>query len=312
MEIHKNEHRFPSTTGVAEIYARSWTPANPQDVKAIFQIAHGMAEHGDRYDDFAKYLCTQGFAVYIDDHVGHGKSVTSKEDYGYFGERDGWMGFVNDCKLLTDLAREEYPGRPVIFFGHSMGSFIARLYAEKYGADLQAAIFCGTSGNNPAVGMGLWLANVIAKSRGSRSRSELLDRIAFGSYNKRITPQRTEKDWLTRDEAIVDQYLEDEACGFVFTAAGFRDMFQLLKAVSARSWYESLRKDLPLLLIAGQEDPVGAYGKGIQQIAQDLKEGGHDDVDVILYPEDRHEILNELNRQQVYADITKWANEKIN
>lgn len=307
MNYIQNEHHYPSTTGVADIFARSWEPANPAHVKAVFQIAHGMAEHGERYCAFAQYLCEKGFAVYVNDHIGHGQSVSSREDYGYFGERDGWLGMVNDCKLLTDIARAEHPGKPVIFFGHSMGSFIARLYAEKYGTDLAGAVFCGTSGTNPASGVGILLAKVIAKSRGSRHRSELIHKVAFSSYNKKIKQPRTSNDWLTRDEAVVDAYQADEGCGFIFTAAGFADMFQLLQAVSGQSWYENLRRDLPLLLISGQMDPVGSYGKGVRQVEKDLRASGHEILQTILYPEDRHEILNELDRDRVYADIAQWV-----
>lgn len=311
MDIIKNEHRFSSTTGIAEIYACSWTPADPADVKAIFQISHGMAEHNERYTEFAQYLCAQGFAVYIDDHVGHGRSVASKADYGYFGERDGWLGFVNDSKLLSDIARDAHPGKPLIFFGHSMGSFIARSYAEKYGADLTGAIFCGTSGANPAAGMGILLTKLIARSRGSRHKSDLIDKVGFGAYTKRIENPKTPFDWLTRDKAIVNAYMEDEACGFKFTAVGYRDMFQLLQSVSQKSWYENLRKDLPIFLIAGEEDPVGSYGKGILQVENDLKESGHTKVTCKLYPEDRHEILNELDKETVYQDIAQWSLELL-
>ena len=153
MDMIRKEYAFGSTTGLADIFVRSWAPADSSKVKAIFQIAHGMAEHGERYEDFAKYLVAEGYAVFANDHIGHGKSVATDDDLGYFGERDGWLAFVNDAKLLTDLAKNEYPDKPVILFGHSMGSFIARSYAEKFGGDLAGAVFCGTSGTNPAAGL---------------------------------------------------------------------------------------------------------------------------------------------------------------
>lgn len=311
MQIQQNEYSFSSTTGVSDIYACSWTPKDPAQIKGIFQIAHGMAEHSERYTEFAQFLCEQGFAVYISDHVGHGKSVRDKKGFGYFGERDGWMGFVNDCKLLTDLARDEHPGLPVIFFGHSMGSFVARKYAEKFGTELQGAIFCGTSGPNPAAGIGATLARVIARSRGSDYRSEFIDRIAFGAYNKKIPGAKTKYDWLTRDDKIVQQYIEDEACGFLFTAVGYADMFTLLKNVSEKTWYETLPKELPILLIAGDMDPVGDYGKGIDEVEEELLATGHTAVTKQLYPEMRHEILNELGKQEVFAFIADWANARL-
>ena len=167
MEIVRKEYSFKSATGLCDIYARSWAPADKDSVKAIFQITHGMAEHGERYARFAKKLCEHGYAVFAQDHIGHGKSVASDDDLGYFGEKDGWRDFVIDCRSLTDIAREEYPGKPVVFFGHSMGSFIARNYTAKYN-DVQAAIFCGTSGKNPAAPIAIKLASFVGKSRGSR------------------------------------------------------------------------------------------------------------------------------------------------
>ena len=173
MEIVRKEYSFKSATGLSDVYARSWAPADKDSVKAIFQITHGMAEHGERYARFAKRLCEHGYAVFAQDHIGHGKSVESDDDLGYFGEKDGWRDFVIDCRTLTDIAREEYPGKPVVFFGHSMGSFIARNYTAKYN-DVQAAIYCGTSGKNPAAPIAIKLAGFVAKSRGSRHRSCLL------------------------------------------------------------------------------------------------------------------------------------------
>ena len=157
MEIVRKEYSFKSATGLCDIYARSWAPADKDSVKAIFQITHGMAEHGERYARFAKKLCEHGYAVFAQDHI---------DDLGYFGEKDGWRDFVIDCRSLTDIAREEYPGKPVVFFGHSMGSFIARNYTAKYN-DVQAAIFCGTSGKNPAAPIAIKLASFVGKSRGS-------------------------------------------------------------------------------------------------------------------------------------------------
>ena len=280
-------------------------------MKAIFQIAHGMAEHGERYEDFAKFLCKNGYAVYANDHIGHGKSVATDDDLGYFGERDGWLGFVNDAKLLTDLAKGEYPDKPVVLFGHSMGSFIARSYCEKFGADLAGAVFCGTSGTNPAAGVAIRLADVIAKIKGSRYRSEFINKLAFGAFNKKIEKPRTPFDWLSRDNAQVDKYIADKYCGFLFTAVGYRDMSTVLWSVSGKSWYANLPFVLPVLLISGEMDPVGAYGKGIRQVFRDLKSSGHKNVVMKLYKNDRHEILNELDKEDVYKDVVDWADKLL-
>jgi len=309
--VIRKEYSYPSTTGLSDIFARSWVPEDETKIKAVFQIAHGMAEHGERYENFANFLCENGYAVFLNDHIGHGKSVASDADLGYFGERDGWLSFINDAKLLTDIARAEYPDKPVVFFGHSMGSFIARKYAEKFGGDLAGAIFCGTSGANPAAGVAIKLANIIAKSKGSRFRSEFINKLAFGPYNKKVEKVRTPFDWLSRDNKQVDKYIADKYCGFLFTAVGYRDMFMVLQSVSGKSWYENLPFVLPIMLISGQMDPVGTYGKGIQQVCQDLKSSGHKNVTMKLYKDDRHEILNELDKETVYKDVVDWADKVI-
>ncbi len=310
MEIIKKEYSVPSKSGVADVYARCWIPADGP--KAIFQIAHGMAEHGERYEDFAKYLCTKGFAVLIDDHVGHGKSVKSDDDLGYFGENNGWDAFVEDERTLTELIKAEYPNLPIIFFGHSMGSFIAREYTRRYGRDeqIKAAIFCGSSGKNPAAAIAIMLADAIAKVKGSKHRSKFIDKIAFGPYNKK-TEGRTPFDWLSTDKAEVDKYISDKYCGFLFTAAGYKDLFTILNTVSGKDWYSSVYESLPLLVVSGEEDPVGAYGKGVKQIYNDLIAAGKKDVTLKLYKGMRHEILNELDKAQVYEYIASWALSKI-
>lgn len=310
MEIIRKEYYIPSKSGTADVFARCWIPADGP--KAIFQIVHGMAEHGERYEDFAKFLCKNGFAVLVDDHVGHGKSVKSDDDLGYFGENNGWDAFVEDERTLTELIKSEYPDLPVIFFGHSMGSFIAREYIRRYGRDdrIKAAVFCGSSGKNPAAAIAITLAGAIAKAKGSKHRSKFIDKIAFGPYNKK-TENRTPFDWLSTDKAEVDKYIADKYCGFLFTAAGYKDLFTILDKVSGNDWYNSVYENIPLLVISGEDDPVGTYGKGVKQIYNDLKAAGKKDVTLKLFAGMRHEILNEVDRIQVYEYITSWALSKL-
>lgn len=311
MDIIRKEYSVPSKSGVADVFARCWMPSD--GVKAVFQIVHGMAEHGERYEDFAKYLCEKGFAVLVDDHAGHGKSVKSDDELGYFGENMGWDAFVEDERALTEIIKKEIPDIPVVFFGHSMGSFIAREYIRRYGTDerIKAAIFCGSSGKNPAAAIAIRLAGVIAKSKGSMYRSEFINKIAFGSYNDKIQNPKTAFDWLTTDAEIVDKYIADKYCGFLFTAAGYRDLFTILHKVSGKDWYNGVCSDLPILITSGENDPVGTYGKGIKQVYNNLKDAGKKDVTLKLYPGMRHEILNEVDRAKVYEDIAAWSLSKI-
>lgn len=290
MSFTKTSFAFPSVSGLADIHAEKYIPDG--EIKAVFQIAHGMAEHIVRYESFCGDLAKKGIAVYINDHLGHGKSVKNDGELGYFGKNDGWKNFVGDCRKLTETAKAENPGKPYIFFGHSMGSFVARAYALQYGDDIDAAIFCGTAGANPAAGAGIFLASTVAKLKGDHCRSKLIDKIAFGTYNKRCEG-RTAFDWLTRDTDIVDKYVADPYCGFLFTAPGYVDLFKILSFVNSDEWFKGLRKTLPVLLISGSEDPVSTYGKGVTEVRDKLLEAGQRNVTTHLYADCRHEILNE-------------------
>ena len=305
----KNEFYFPSISGLADIHAASFKPEG--EVKAVLQIAHGMAEHLERYEAFAEVLCKNGIAVYINDHIGHGKSVKNDDELGYFGEKAGWKHFVDDCYRLTRMAKEENPGKPFIFFGHSMGSFVARAYCLQHANDITGAIYCGTAGPNPAAGVGSTLASVIGKIKGDHHRSKLVDKIAFGAYNNKFE-KRTAFDWLSRDQFQVDKYVADKYCGFLFTAYGYRDLTALLGYVSGKNWFQSLDKDLPVLMISGAMDPVGNFGKGIDQVYDKLTAAGKKNLKKILYPDGRHEILNESALfDTVCEDVIKWIEELI-
>lgn len=292
MKAVKTEFTFKSVSGLADIHAAKYVPEDEASVKAVLQIAHGMAEHLERYEKFADALCERGIAVYINDHLGHGQSVSSKSELGYFGEKDGYLNFVEDGKKLMEIAKSEFPGKPYIFFGHSMGSFVARLFSYKYADELTAAIFCGTSGPNPAAGIAIHLASAIAKVKGTHHRSKLIDKLAFGAYNSKFE-KRTAFDWLSRDNEEVDKYIADEYCGFLFTAYGYRDLFSLLNTVSKKEWFEKFSKALPVLVISGEKDPVGEYSKGINVVCDNLKAAGKTNVTCKLYKDARHEILNE-------------------
>ncbi|MBR2418285.1 MAG: alpha/beta fold hydrolase [Clostridia bacterium] len=306
----KKEFTFPSVSGLADIHAASFFPED-KEVQVVLQIAHGMAEHLERYEPFAEVLCENGIAVYINDHLGHGKSVKNDDELGYFGEKAGWKNFIGDCYRLTRIAKDENPGKPIIFFGHSMGSFVARAYCLEYANDIKGAVFCGTAGPNPAAGMGSLIASAIGKIKGEHYRTKLVDKIAFGSYNNKFE-QRTAFDWLSRDEFQVDKYVADKYCGFLFTAYGYRDLTSLLGFVSGKNWFESLDKELPVLMISGAMDPVGNFGKGVDQVHAKLLEAGKKNLKKILYPDGRHEILNESALfDKVCEDVIAWIKETV-
>lgn len=307
MGIKHNEYSFKSNTGVCTIYAQSWAPDG--EVRAVLQIHHGMAEPGDRYKTFAEHMCGSGIAVFIHDMANHGKSNQNREDTGYFGENDGWLGLIEDMKATYDIAKAKFPDVPYFVFGHSMGSFVVRCFLAKYASLVDGAIICGTSGKNPLAGVSVALSGLIAKCKGSKFKSKLLDKAAFGAYNKQFEG-RTKFDWLTKDYEIVDKYIDDEMCGFLFSAKGFADLGRVLMNANSPLWYERMPKDLPICLISGEKDPVGNYGKGITEIYDKLKSTGHN-VSMKLYANCRHEILNETNKEIVFDDVVNYIDNVI-
>lgn len=239
-------YSYKSSSGICDISAWGYFPADKGKVKGIIQISHGMAEHHSRYEDFISYLNDNGYAVFINDHLGHGKSVTDDSQLGFFGEKDGWKNLVDDVKILTEIAKNELPDIPVILFGHSMGSFIARLYSSIYGNMIDGVVYCGTAGANPAAGVGIAVVKSIIKLKGTHHRSKLINNLAFGAYNSKIKPTRTSFDWLTSDDSVVDNYIDDKYCGFLFTACGYRDLMQMIVEVNNPEWFSSVRNDLPI------------------------------------------------------------------
>ena len=306
MLLNKKQITFRSSSELCDIFAESYSPADIVQKKGIVQIAHGMAEHHERYEDFIEFLVDNGYVVYINDHLGHGKSVANDDELGYFGKKAGYIYLVEDMKQLSDIAKAEYPGLPLILFGHSMGSMLARLYTERYGNNITGAVYCGTTGPNAAAPIGIALTKTIAKLKGDHYRSSLINNMAFGTYNNKFKPQRTAFDWLTTDDTIVDKYIADPYCGFLFTAFGYKDLMTLISVISRPDWYTSVPVNLPVYIISGNDDPVGAYGKGIRTVYNGLVDSNHNDVVMKLYEGMRHEILNEHAKTDVYKDILSW------
>ena len=301
---------FPSTDGVHTIHARKWVPDG--DVKGVVQLVHGVAEHIARYDAFAAFLAQHGFVAAGDDHLGHGGSIRDESELGWFAEKDGWRYLVEDEKRLRDMLREEYPAAPLVLFGHSMGSFIARTYLGWHPADHDAAVISGTGHQSGAVCFfGRTMAGREIASKGSKYRSATLQKLAFGGYLKKIEDPIGANDWICRDEAVIRAYDADPLCGFTATAGLMRDMMEGLQIIGRSDHMAKMKKDLPVLFIAGAEDPVGAYGKGVQALAKRFKKAGMRDVTVNIYPAMRHEVLNELEKQTVWDDVLRWTEEKL-
>ncbi len=304
MNALKTTGEFKSSDGIHQIRYYVYAPAEPP--RAILQISHGMCEYIERYEEFADALCRHGFLVCGNDHLGHGPMAKESGDLGYFGPKDGWKLLPEDLHLLTLRMKKQYPGLPYFLLGHSMGSFVARRYLSRYGDELNAAVIMGTSGGNPFAGVGILLAKAVIRMRGEKYVSRMLADISMGGYNKRFSEENDKNSWLSREVSIRNKYAGDELCSFTFTASGYRDLFSLLRSVSGRDWAETVPKDLPVLLTSGGMDPVGDFGQGVTRVYHRLKEAGVRDVELKLYPESRHEVLNETDREQVYEDVRAY------
>ena len=308
----KNEFYFPSKDGNTEIHTIEWKPEG--EVKAVLQLCHGMVEYIDRYDEFAQYLCEQGYYVVGNDHLGHGKSVQSKSEYGFFNEKYGNACVIGDIHTLRQRTEKKYPDVPYFMLGHSMGSLLLRQYMQMYGNGLQGAIIMGVVAdqNKFTLMMGRRLCRLLAAFRGWHYRSKLVDNLAIGQYNKAFKPARTRADWVTSDQEKLDAYVADPLCSFVFTVNAYYHMFTgMLTLIKKESAY-LIPKDLPVLVTAGADDPVGNFGKGVRKIYEQYKMAGMSDVTLRLYAGDRHELLNETDRSQVYKDLYDWLEERRN
>ena len=294
---------FESTCGI-QLHGYRWEPEGAP--KAIVQIIHGIAEHVARYDDLARYLSDQGYLVVAEDHMGHGKSICDEVPKGYVA--GGWDAMVEDCCRLMRNMMDEYPGIPYILFGHSMGSFLARSILIKHpDSGIHAAIICGSAWMPGLVLQGgKLMSGLLMKGDNAKKPSEQLQRIMFGGYDKRIENKRSPSDWLTRDDAVVDAYEADPLCGFAPTPALANAMMNGLIRIQKADNLGRMNKELPVHFIAGAEDPVGNYGEGVRTAAQMFIRSGMKHVSVKLYPACRHEIHNELNKDEVYKDITSW------
>lgn len=308
-KIEKRDCYFKSSSGDCNIHAVVWYPDKEEYEKpfGVVQIAHGMIDHIERFEALALYLAERGFVVAGNDHLGHGDSVKSKDDWGYFAPgRNSAQYLVKDMYRLTKIMKKKYPDLPYTLIGHSMGSYMTRRYLMSYGDELSAAVILGTGNQSPAVVEGGLAAVRIARIfRGERHRSRLLNKMMFGSFNSRISSPKTSSDWLTRREDIVSEYKADEKCSYIFTVNAYEGLLKVIKYVIQEKNIKKTPKELPLLIASGTEDPVGDYGRAVEKLYEKYKKY-LDDVELKLYKECRHELHSEINSEEIFEDIYCW------
>lgn len=307
----KEELEFDSRDNETKIRGIQYTPEDKAPIMVV-QIIHGMAETAERYEPFAEFLTSKGCVVVINEHLGHGKSVKEGNPLGYFCDRDPATVVVRDVHRLKKNTQNRFTGLPYVIVGHSMGSYILRNYIEQYGKGIDAAVLSApgyqSQGLLSAMSVIIGLQSLLF---GEKHVAKFLDQVAFGKHNARITKQRTNFDWLSRDEKIVDAYIADPLCGFTFTVNGFRTLKDLASRAIDSKKLANIPAKLPIMILSGNQDPVGSYGQAVPKIVEDLNKVGVEDITVKMYPECRHELLNEPEKEEVMQDIFAFLSEKV-
>lgn len=304
--MRKISGTFPSTSGLCNCRYYFYLPEQP---RAAVILSHGMCEYVQRYREFAQFLCDNGIALCGSDHIGHGNSVSGPDMLGYFGESGGFMYMVKDLHRMKVIMEKRLPDIPHFLICHSMGSFIGRIYLSRYEDRLDGAIIMGTAGGLTGSAPIRKVLEVLCHTRDSHFRPEFSSRLAFGFFNIRFKHHRTRNDWLTRVDENVDKFIADPLCNFTFTVAGFKDMLNALMCANSPNVIENTPTDLPILFLSGSMDPVGEYGAGVRAACMKYLEHGCM-VNIRIYTEARHELLNEINKDEVMRDILRFIQEK--
>ena len=308
----KKNLTFLSCDTITDIHAVEWMPEG--EPKAVVQLIHGMVEYIERYDGFARFLNEHGIVVFGHDHLGHGQSVRSVEDWGFISETAPARSLVRDIHKLRKIAEKKYPDIPYIMLGHSMGSYLLRRYLTHKGAGLAGAIIIGTGQESDmVVRSGLMLVRATAKAKGWRHRSEKLQNLTYSSAYKQYDLTRTdlENSWVCSDPKVMKSYYSDPRCSFLFTTSGFEALLSTVLFDNQKRNIEMIPKELPIYIISGEGDPVGNLGKGVKEVYQKYVKTGITDIECKLYPDMRHEILNEPGKQEVYDDVLAWIDKHM-
>ncbi len=297
---------FKSCDGKNTIYGRIYTPASGE-IRGVVQLSHGMVDHSGRYEALADYLTKNGYVFAGNDHLGHGNSVSDDADFGFFAEKGGVDLLLRDLHAMNRILREKFPGMEPVIMGHSMGSFLSRLYVEKYPHTVSGHIIHGTGGPMGVIlPLGKALVKTISLFRGKRYRSRFVKGIAFAGYNSKFPKDEGKNAWLTRDLSTVSMRDEEKFTNFTFTLSAYYDLFTAVGASNSKNWFSSYPSDLPTLIMSGDMDPVGNYGNGPKYVYKKLLVRGVTDLSLKLYEGARHELFNETNREKVFADIAEW------
>ncbi len=302
MNYEITEFEIPSSDGKHTLAGEIYKPKDG-NIRAIVQLSHGMSDYVGRYSALADYLCQRGFALGGHAHLGHGKTARNPEELGFFADKDGAEFLVEDMHRVNGAIRERFGNFPVAVMGHSMGSFIARIYAERYPCEVSALIIHATGGPGKVAAAGKALVGAMSLIRGKKHRSAFVRSVASRGYNSKFPKEEGRNAWLSRDTALASQKLLDPYANFTFTLSGYKDLFTLVQSSNSKSWFDSYPKNLPTLLVSGDMDPVGNFGKGVERVYTELLKRGHTAISLKIYKGARHELFNEINREELFSDI---------
>lgn len=310
-EVQRFEFNL-KTNDNENIYCYRWYNPENKNPDVIIQIAHGMAEHALRYQKFAEFLVQNNLEVWANDHRGHGKTAGTPEKCGYFSDKDGWNKVVEDLKIVTDKIKETYKGTKIVLFGHSMGSFLAQTYIQKYPDSVKYVILSGTAGDPGILGsVGIFITEIFKLLGFSKKKNYLMDKLSFGKYNNSFKPNKTQFDWLSRDENEVKKYIDDPYCGFVCTTLFFNDLLKGIKSNFNIKNLNKINKNIKIYLFSGEKDPVGENTKSVKKLIKIYENLGIKNIEYKFYKDGRHEMLNEINREEVYKDVYEWIKNNV-
>lgn len=306
-KIHKIYYK--SSFNRKKLYAKLYIPDG--EIKGCVQIIHGMNDHINRYKDIMKYLAKSGYVCFGSDLLGHGRSIKYPSELGYFAEELGYKYLINDSHRLLRIIKSKYPNKPMFILGHDMGSFIAKLCASKYKNDVKGIILSGTCSNKRYAPLAIKGLDELIEKRGSHYRSNIIDKSIATVYNHKYVSPIAKKDFLSRERTVINSVLGDPLCNFTYTLLGLKDIYTLFYYANQKSWYKAIDQNLSVLILTGDMDPVGGFGKGGKEIYDKLMKNEICDISLNIYPGARHEVLNEINRYEVFLDIKKWLDDTL-
>lgn len=305
LSLNFEEFSLPSSDGVHNLYGEIYEPADIPP-RGIVQVLHGMVDHIGRYAALRDFLTSNGYIFAGHCHLGHGKTAKNREELGFFADKNGADTVVKDVGVVNSYLHGRYPDLPIFLLGHSMGSFIARIYTAKHPDTVAGLIVHGTGGPNSVVGLGKALVSVMSVFLGKKHRSAFMKKLAFLGYNSKFPREEGAGAWLTRDSEIAKSKAKDEYANFTFTLSAYKDLFRFVSRSNSREWFDTYPVSLPTLIVSGEMDPVGGFGKSVRRVYDELSRRGASDISLKLYPDARHELFNETNREEVFSDILAW------